>query len=68
MTKLTIILTEREFERLHQTAQRDLRHPRDQARFIIRSVLLGESPPQHSQQLTKNTSGHGLSATAGVCE
>jgi plasmid stability protein len=52
MTKLTIALTRDEMEKLRRAARTHLRQPDDQARYIIRSVLLGESPPS---QGNKNT-------------
>ncbi len=49
MTRVTIVLTEMEMERLHQSAKRELRHPREQARFILRSALFGDSVPTNSK-------------------
>lgn len=41
MTKITIELTSTEMRCLKEKAARELRNPNDQARFILRSVLLG---------------------------
>lgn len=41
-TRITVPLSRQEFEALYQAAIIDYRHPREQARFILRSVLLGE--------------------------
>jgi hypothetical protein len=43
---VNIRLSREEFERLRDTAQRDLRHPRDQARYLLRLALgLTTNPP-----------------------
>lgn len=42
MSKLVLMLTRDEVEQLKRLANRDLRKPQDQARFILRSVLLGD--------------------------
>jgi hypothetical protein len=39
---LVIKLSNEEFEALRNQAQGELRHPRDEARIIIRRVLFGE--------------------------
>jgi len=52
MTKLTIALTRDEMEKLRRAARNHLRQPGDQARYIIRSVLLGESPPNQEKENT----------------
>jgi len=41
MSKLTINLNGYEMQRLRNEARRNLRDPHDQARMILRSVLLG---------------------------
>lgn len=43
MTRLTITLTEQEYERLYQSARGELRQPRDQARHLIRKALLNDT-------------------------
>lgn len=40
--RVTIVLTGDEMARLRKLAQCELRRPRDQATYILRSVLLGE--------------------------
>ncbi|MDI9547708.1 MAG: hypothetical protein QM346_08900 [Chloroflexota bacterium] len=40
---LNIRLSRGEFERLSAMAQRDLRHPRDQARYLLRQALSAEA-------------------------
>lgn len=52
MTKLTIALTRDEMEKLRRAARNHLRQPGDQARYIIRNVLLGESPPSQAKENT----------------
>lgn len=44
MTKMQIWLSYDEFEALRDRALNEFRHPRDEARRIIRRCLLGESP------------------------
>lgn len=39
-TRITVPLSQDEFIALAQAAQCDLRHPRDQARFLLRSALM----------------------------
>lgn len=41
MSRITIELTNSEMEALKQKARRDLRQPKDQARYLLRSLLLG---------------------------
>ena len=43
MTKksINIALTEQEFDALYAASQRELRHPRDQAHYLLRTLLLG---------------------------
>jgi hypothetical protein len=55
MTRLTITLSEQELERLYQSARGDLRHPREQARFILRGALFGESIPSTDHAATQTT-------------
>lgn len=49
MTKLTISVNDDEFVRLVQMANQELRDPRDQARYILRSVLLGATVPTNNK-------------------
>lgn len=41
-TRITVPLSQVEFEALKASAQRDYRHPRDQARYLLHLVLLNE--------------------------
>lgn len=40
---LSIRLSRREFERLIELAQRDLRHPRDQAVYLLRQAMVSDA-------------------------
>lgn len=51
-TRITVPLSRQEFEALYQAAIIDYRHPRDQARFILRSVLLSEQSQESKNPLT----------------
>ena len=44
-SRITVSLSRAELEALIRNAQRDYRHPRDQARYLLRRALLGEQPP-----------------------
>lgn len=55
MTEIVIRLDRAERRQLMKSAKAALREPGDHARFIIRSVLLGELPPASTNQ-EKNTS------------
>lgn len=46
-TRIQVPLSREEYLALYQAAERDYRHPRDQARAILRAVLLGDKagPP-----------------------
>jgi hypothetical protein len=55
MTKIYVPFTDEEFVRLSQSAFRDCRHPRDQARHFIRQALGlvtddGPSPKMNNRQ------------------
>jgi hypothetical protein len=39
-TRITVPLSREEFSALQASAQQEYRHPRDQARFLLRSILL----------------------------
>ncbi len=41
--RINIPLSPQEFEALRNVSQSQLRHPRDQARVILRNALLGQS-------------------------
>lgn len=50
-----------EFEALRQQAQRDTRPPRDQARHILRTALLGNAPVSEMQNRLDATTDQGQS-------
>ncbi len=58
-TRITVPLSKEEFEALRDSAQLDYRHPREQARFILRGALFGESIPStdHTATNTKLLTG-----------
>jgi len=43
--RMVLTLSKDEFFALRDCAKREYRHPRDQARYILRSVLLGDAEP-----------------------
>ena len=53
-TRITVPLSVDEFDALTQSARSDYRHPRDQARHILRQVLMGSStgPPTKNEGRT----------------
>lgn len=48
-TRITVPLSKEEFEALRTAAQTDYRHPREQARYLLRIILLGEQEPENSK-------------------
>lgn len=46
---INVRLSRTEFERLSATAQRELRHPRDQARYLLRLALGLVEQPQETR-------------------
>lgn len=42
---INVPLEKSELEALIATARLELRHPRDQARYLLRRALMGEQPP-----------------------
>ena len=50
--KLTVALTETEMQALKKSAALDCRRPQDQARFLLRTILLGnqQTNQQDNQQ------------------
>lgn len=50
-TRITVPLSLEEFEALRESAQQDYRHPREQARFLLRHLLLRTN----SQATNKNS-------------
>ncbi|RIK26716.1 MAG: hypothetical protein DCC55_39825 [Chloroflexi bacterium] len=62
-TRITVPLSKQEWEALRNQAQHEYRHPREQARYLIRCALLGDTVP------TKDNTGAKVSqASAGVAE
>jgi hypothetical protein len=44
-TRITVPLSQEEFYKLREVANLEYRQPREQARYILRRALFGESPP-----------------------
>lgn len=55
MTRFYIPMTTEEFIKLTELAQRDCRHPRDQARYILRTVLLGDALTTDAVQVSEKS-------------
>ena len=51
-TRITVPLSKQEFEALYQSARTDYRHPREQARYILRLALLGAQTQESKNPLT----------------
>lgn len=49
-TRITVPLSRKEFEALRDTARNEYRHPREQARYLLRSILLGEHRPENANR------------------
>lgn len=62
-TRITVPLSRDEFEALRNSAFRDYRHPREQARYLLRCLLLGEPATQINNRHDA-TNLHGSSVTA----
>lgn len=56
-SRITVSLSRAELEALISNAQRDYRHPRDQARYLLRRALLGEQPPDPPAIVPPMTNG-----------
>ena len=65
MTKLIISLDEAEFEALRNVAWQEMRSSKDQARYILRSVLLDVSIPTNGKSTVPQTWQRENSAFAG---
>lgn len=70
-SRITVSLSRAELEALIRDAQRDFRHPRDQARYLLRRALLGDPPPDPPPTAKKKngaqvyeTTGAALPATS----
>lgn len=53
--RITVPLSKEEFEALMNSAQQDYRHPREQARFLLRNLLLstnGQVPNKNSDAIS----------------
>lgn len=65
-SRITVSLSRAELEALIRNAQRDYRHPRDQARYLLRRALMGEQPPDPPAPVAPMTSGAAVSQTTGA--
>lgn len=54
-TRIYLPLSKAEFKALQDRARQDYRHPREQARFILRGALFGESIPSTDSAATNTT-------------
>lgn len=54
--RLTLVLSSAEMQALRKSSKIDLRHPKEQARYILQSVLLGGQ----SQEMTKPVTASNL--------
>lgn len=68
MTKksINIPLDQREFDALYAVSQRDLRHPREQARYILRTVLFADNPENSKTATSELFQGKQGSGFAGI--
>lgn len=62
VSRITLILDEQEMQALHKNAEENLRRPRDQVRFILRSVLV-----DHGIKIGE-TAGESLATNPAVSE
>jgi hypothetical protein len=58
MTQMMIELSTAESDALRKQARQHLRHPRDQARYLLRLALLGDQP--NAKQKQTPTTGQSL--------
>lgn len=66
-TRITVPLSKDEFEALRTAAQTDYRHPREQARYLLRSILLGESSAEmNNRRDAKALTRHNVTAVSGI--
>ena len=56
--RITLVLGRDEWERLRHVAERDYRHPRDQARVILRRVLI-DDPENRNGAVPSLADAHG---------
>lgn len=54
-TRITVPLSKQEWEALRDASQQEYRHPREQARYLLRRVLFGESVPSTSLSAIQHT-------------
>lgn len=54
---INVPLERSELEALIATARLELRHPRDQARYLLRRALMGEQPPDPPAPAAPMTNG-----------
>lgn len=60
-TRITVPLSKQEWETLQISAAQEYRHPREQARYLIRCALLGDAMPTNN-----NTGAESAKILAGV--
>jgi hypothetical protein len=63
ITGLNVPLAPNELESVRNSAERNLRHPRDEARFLIRQAL-GLAPSKLTEEMNSSTGG--VSPDAGA--
>ncbi len=65
-TEITLILNPEESSALRNSAELNLRRPRDQARYLLRSILLGEQDGMNNRHDAKELTGQSITAVAGI--
>jgi hypothetical protein len=63
-TRITVPLSKDEFEALQTAAQIEYRHPREQARYLLRSLLLGEQTAENKNGDTPTFHGKRVTTSA----
>lgn len=66
MSTLTIKLDRFEMEKLRHNARENLRHPQEQARYILRSVLMNEPTQENSKPITNSVYEAGMVTGLGI--
>lgn len=63
-SRITVPLSREELNALREAADRDYRHPRDQARYLVRQALgLTDKPPSEGKH---NGAGTALGSSTGA--
>lgn len=57
--RLTLVLSSAEMQALRKSSKVDLRHPREQARYILQSVLLGNKFQEKTEPASQLVSQDG---------